>query len=67
FSPEVIILDADIAAGAEPGSQHWLETMGSTSVLVLGGEQPGMLPEAIRLAKPLRLPSLLSAMRQVAK
>lgn len=67
FSPEVILLDADIAAAAEPNSQQWLETMGSTSVLVLGGEQPTLLPEAIRLAKPLRLPSLLSAIREVAR
>ena len=67
FSPEVIILDADLTAATEPDSQRWLETVGSTSVLVLGAEQPGLLPEATMLAKPLRLPSLLSAMRDVAR
>lgn len=66
FRPEVIILDGDLAAAAEPGSDRWLETMASTSVLLLGAEQQDQLPGATILTKPLRLPSLLSAMREVA-
>jgi hypothetical protein len=65
FNPEVIILDADVAPDVETESHQWMEAMGSTSVLVLGGDHP-LLPEATMLAKPLRLTSLLSAIREVA-
>lgn len=63
FRPEVIILDGDLAT--EPDSERWLEAMHSASVMVLGTEPPYRLPGVTMLAKPLRLPSLLSVMREV--
>jgi predicted dehydrogenase/CheY-like chemotaxis protein len=67
FLPDVIILDGDLAQTTETGRARWLESMSTTPVLLLGGEAPSQLPEATVLSKPLRLPSLLSAMRAVER
>ena len=66
FRPQVIIVDGDLAAASESTRERWLKALSSASVLLLGAEPPNLLPEATMLAKPLRLPSLLSAMREVA-
>lgn len=66
FAPEVIILDEDLAADQADRIQ-WLESMNSTPVFWLGGEAPSQLPGATVLAKPLRLPSLLSAIRELER
>lgn len=60
--PEVIILDGDLAAAINTVGELWLETISSTPVLLLGAGPPSQLPGATALPKPLRLPSLLSAM-----
>lgn len=66
FAPEVIILDGDLAT--DPTDRiRWLESISSTPVFWLGGEAPSQLPGARVLDKPLRLPSLLSAMRELER
>jgi len=65
YQPEIVILDGDMAENPAAGEAQWLETMASTSVFLLGAEAPSQLPGATVLAKPIRIPSLLSAMREV--
>lgn len=65
--PEIVILDADMVATPATGEAQWLEEMVDTSVFLLGAEALSQLPAATVLAKPLLLPSLLSAMREVRR
>lgn len=63
--PQVIILDDDLATRGSSSDVEWLEGLASAPLLLLGGDGSTQIPGAWVLAKPLRLPSLLAAMREV--
>lgn len=63
--PEVVILDQELTSSNGGSNDGWLKAIGSLPVLLVGSESHQFLGATV-LSKPVQLPSLLSAIRQVA-
>lgn len=64
FPPQVVILDEELTVDSGAGDDRWLEALGSLPVLLVGTGSTHFIGATV-LSKPVHLPSLLSALKEI--